>query len=94
MNNISYKLPVIILKQGKVFVAYTPALDLSTIGKSGKDAQKKFAEAAEIFFEEITEAGTVDEVLSDLGWSKVQKKWRAPQIVSAESIGVRVSAFA
>ncbi|HEY4501452.1 MAG TPA: hypothetical protein VJJ20_00060 [Candidatus Paceibacterota bacterium] len=94
LRNFSLTLPVIITKQGKRFVAYTPVLDLSTVGKSEKDVQKKFAEAARLFIEELVEAGTVDEVLSELGWHQVQKQWNPPQVVSAESIGIRIPAFA
>ena len=94
METLSYKLPLVIMKQGKHFVAYSPVLDLSTVGKSLKDAQKMFGQAAKIFLEEIIEAGTVDEVLSDLGWKKVQKKWNPPQVVSSDSIGIRVPVFA
>lgn len=81
------------MKHGKDFVAYSPAIDLSTVGKSEKDAHRMFAEAAGMFFEDIIEAGTVDEVLSDLGWQKIQKKWSPPKMVSSESIGIRVSTF-
>ncbi|MEK7636828.1 MAG: hypothetical protein AAB402_00355 [Patescibacteria group bacterium] len=45
-------LPVSILREGKRFIAYTPALDLSTSGKTFDQAKQRFAEAAELFFEE------------------------------------------
>ena len=93
MAKLSYNLPVVIMKQDKHFVAYSPALDLSTVGKSEKDAQRMFVQAADIFFEEIIQAGTANEVLSDLGWKKVQQKWNPPQVVSSESIGIRVPVF-
>ena len=66
--NIQFGLPVTILKEGNSFVAYTPALDLSTSGVSFEDAQKNFIEAVNIFFEELIEMGTLDEVLTELGW--------------------------
>jgi len=47
------KLPLTIMKQGKSFIAYTPALDISTSGKSLKDVQKKFIELVHIFIEEL-----------------------------------------
>ena len=75
-------------------VAGQAALDLSTVGKSLKDAQKMFGQAAKIFLEEIIEAGTANEVLSDLGWKKIQKQWSPPQVVSSDSIGVRIPVFA
>ena len=88
------KLPVTITKQGKRLVAYSPALDVSTSGKSIKDVQKKFSELVYIFLEEIIEAGTVNEVLLELGWKKVQQKWNPPRVISSKSIGVRLPAFA
>lgn len=93
LKNLSYKLPVLITKHGKRFVAYTPALDISTSGKSEKDVQKKFGELAEIFFEEIEEAGTTHAVLSELGWRKAQKQWQPPEVVSSHSTLVRVPAL-
>jgi len=92
--SFSFNLPVVITKQGRRFVAYTPALDISTSGKSQKDVQKKFTELANIFFEEITEEGTTKDVLTELGWKKVQKKWSPPEVVSSKSIGVRIPALA
>ena len=94
MDKFLYNLPVVIMKQGKHFVAYSPAIDLSTVGKSAKEAQRMFTEAAGIFFEEIVGAGTTDEVLSDLGWKKVQKQWNPPKMVSSESVGITIPAFA
>ena len=93
INHFSLNLPVIISKYGKRFVAYTPALDVSTSGKSLKDVKVKFEELAMIFIEEIVEAGTINEVLSELGWTK-GRQWTPPKVVSSQSIGVRVPAFA
>ena len=82
------------MKQGKRFVAYSPAFDLSTSGKSKKDVEKKFQEIINIFLEEIIEMGTFSDVLSELGWKRVQKKWNPPEIISSFSVGVRIPAFA
>ncbi len=83
-----------ITKQNKRFVAFTPALDISTSGKSIKEVKERFVELANIFLEEIFEAKTADDVLSELGWKKVQKKWNPPQIISSQSIGLRIPVFA
>lgn len=84
------KLSVVISKQGRRFVAYIPALDLSTSGKSEKDVKKKFGELVNIFLDEIMEAGTLEEVLSELGWHKQEKKWAPPTFVSTESVGIHI----
>lgn len=93
-NKISFKLPVIITKQNRRFVAYTPALDISTAGKTEKDVKEKFIELVDLFFEEIIQAGTVNDVLAELGWKKVQKSWVPPQVVSSPFMNMKVPAFA
>lgn len=87
-------LPIQILKQGKKYIAYTPALDLSTSGRSVKEAQHRFDEVVKIFFDEIIEAGTLDEVLTELGWQKQHKEWHPPQIVSQRLVDLRIPALA
>lgn len=92
-NKLSFNLPVMITKQGKRFVAYTPALDISTSGKSEKDVKARFAELANLFLEEILEAKTADDVLSELGWTKVQKNWTPPKVISSGMVGLNVPVF-
>ena len=87
-------LPVVFLKEKDKFIAYSPALDLSTSGDSYEQAQKRFSEAADIFFEELTHKGTLDNVLCDLGWSKVRKNWQAPVLISQQTENVRLPAYA
>ncbi len=93
-NKLSYNLPVIITKQNKRFVAYTPALDISTSGRSEKEVKNRFVELANLFLEEIIEAKTAEDVLTELGWTKMQKVWTPPKIVSSQSIGLKIPAFA
>ncbi len=68
--NLNFNLPVSIMKEKEKYVAFTPALDLSTSGKNYEEVKKRFIEAVSIFFEEIIKDGTMDEVLKDLGWKK------------------------
>ena len=93
IKNISYRLQVHISKHGGRFVAYAPALDISTSAKTEKALWKNVEILTSIFFEELTEAGTTKEVLTELGWKKQQKKWSPPR-VSSRSIGITVPSFA
>jgi hypothetical protein len=93
-TKLTFVLPVLITKQNKRFVAYTPVLDLSTSGKTEKDVKKKFVEMVSVFLEELVEANTVDDVLSEFGWKKVQKKWSPPKVVSSNFMGIKVPAIA
>lgn len=51
-------LPITIFKEGKSYVAYSPALDLSTSAATYKKAQTRFSEIVELFFEELSEMKT------------------------------------
>ncbi len=75
-------LPITIFKEGKSFVAYSPALNLSTSAQTYEKAQSRFAEAVEIFFDELARMGTMDKVLAEMGWQKVKSNWRPPVVVS------------
>lgn len=86
----SLNLPVSFLKEDNQFVAYTPALDLSTCGKTLEEAKKNFAEAVEIFFDEIISMGTFEEVLLDLGWKKQNEDLIPPIVISRGIESVRV----
>lgn len=90
--DFAFHLPVTILREGKRFVAYSPALDLSTSGTTFAQAQRRFIEAAHLFFEELADKGTTEIVLADLGWEKVRRKWQAPTLVSQTTETISVPA--
>jgi len=89
---LEFKLPVSFLREGKKYVAYTPALDLSTSGRTYEEAKRRFREIVSIFFEELIKKGTLDEVLRDLGWKRIQAEWSPPVIISQELQSIRVPA--
>jgi predicted RNase H-like HicB family nuclease len=89
-NKLFFNLPVLITKQNKRFVAYTPALDISTSGKTVKEVKKRFEEIVNTFLEEIIEAKTEKDVLSELGWKKMQKVWSPPKVVSSNFMNLRI----
>lgn len=78
-------LPVTFLREDGQFVAYSPALDLSTCGDSFERAQERFAEVAQLFFEEAHKMGTLEDVLLDLGWTKKDRQLTPPVVVAQES---------
>lgn len=90
--NFEFKLPVSILMEGEKYVAYTPALDLSTSGKNYEEVKKRFKEAVNIFMEELINKGTLEDVLLDLGWKRIQAKWNPPVIISQDFQTIKVPA--
>ena len=78
IQELGVEIPITIRKKDEVYLAYSPALDLSSQGTSAQDAKRMFAEAAELFIEECVQMQTLDEVLRELGWEKVQNEWQPP----------------
>lgn len=89
---IQISLPVSLLKEGKSYVAYTPALDLSTCGKTLAEAERMFKEVVELFFEELHRMGTLNETLTALGWVKIKREWRSPMPVAHRVTKLRIPA--
>lgn len=82
---IIVQLKVMVSKEDDSFVAYCPALELSSFGDTPEDAQKAFKEALEIFIEETTDKGTFDKELLSLGWTLRKKplpEYYPPELMS------------
>lgn len=84
------KLQTITLREGKRFVVYSPALDLSTSGTNIEEARKNFEQVVVIFFKELNKKGTTEEVLSELGWHKEKKEFKPPIVISQQSLNIGV----
>ena len=67
---IKTQLSVMIMKEGDYFIAYAPALDFSTCGKTVAEAQRMFTEGVNIFLSECVKMGTLQDVLVDCGWTR------------------------
>jgi len=81
-TRVQFALPVSILRENDSFIAYTPALDLSTVGDTFEEAKERFEEAVQLFFEELIEEGKLDKALSELGWHKKENIYSPPIVVS------------
>jgi predicted RNase H-like HicB family nuclease len=94
-SKVRANLPVLFLKEEKMFVAYSPALDLSTCGDTYEEAQKNFEEALLIFFEEVIRYKTLHDVLTSLGWKETKNKWVPPSYIGQVNVPLpEISAFA
>jgi hypothetical protein len=92
-NNIKANIPVILLEEEGKYIAYSPAIDLSSCGDTEEQARKRFIEAASIFFDEIINMGTVNDVLTECGWHKTphQNTWLPPKYKSCTEELVPIS---
>jgi predicted RNase H-like HicB family nuclease len=88
----SVSLGVQFVKEGNAFVAYCPALDISTQGETLAEAQKMFGELVRVYIDELIDMGTLDEVLLSCGWKNQKNRWIPPQIdfISEEQRSVNI----
>lgn len=79
-----------IFKEGDVFVALSPELDLSSFGDSIEEAKTSFREALAAFVEECREMGTLEDVLEDSGFAKKDDSWEPRKPLVEESLALAV----
>ena len=57
-----------IWKEGEVYTSYCPELDVASCGKIVSEARKNLREALEIFIDETSKMGTLEEILEEAGY--------------------------
>lgn len=92
MKNFKAEIPVLFFVEGNKVIAYSPAIDLSTCGDTEEQAKQRFAEASEIFFDELVKMGTLEDVLMECGWRKAKQKhaWLPPLFKSCSTELVKI----
>ncbi len=93
LTYIGGSLPLTIIREDDQFIAYTPALDISTCGSTFDQAKERFGELIEIFFEELCSMGTLEDVLEECGWKKINKpeqRWIPPAVISQTTEEIRI----
>ncbi|MDZ7831073.1 MAG: hypothetical protein U5L07_04940 [Desulfobacterales bacterium] len=63
------KIKVEVFEEDDLYVALCPSLNVSSFGESIDEAKKALVEAVEIFIEECSEMGTLDEVFEESGFT-------------------------
>ncbi|MCX5847564.1 MAG: hypothetical protein NTW12_14625 [Deltaproteobacteria bacterium] len=61
-----------IWKEGGMYVAYCPELDMASCGESIEDAKNNLKEVISINFVECKKMGTLDQLLQEAGFSEDQ----------------------
>ncbi len=86
--NISLRIEI--FKEGDVYVALSPELNVSSFGDTIEDAKKSFKEAVEAFIEECREMGTLEDVLEESGFSKINNSWESRKPLAEEDLALAV----
>jgi predicted RNase H-like HicB family nuclease len=75
-----------IFKEGDTYVAYVPALDVSSCGATSEDARRNIRDAVRGFLAATADMGTLDEILKEAGYEPEGEGWRAPELVSVDRL--------
>ena len=89
---VKANIPVIYLKEGEMFICYSPAFDLAAHGDSFEDAERSFTQTLKLFVEHVTRKGTWEDVLSEHGWEKINHEWSPPRIIGQENKAIDIPA--
>lgn len=75
-----------VFKEGDVYVALSPELNVSSFGDTIEDAKRSVREAIEAFVEECERMGTLEDVLEESGFSKINDSWESRRPVVEEEL--------
>jgi predicted RNase H-like HicB family nuclease len=75
-----------IFKEGDTYVAYVPALDVSSCGATDEEARLNIRDAVRGFLAASEDLGTLDEILQKAGYAPEGDGWRAPEFVSIDRL--------
>ena len=88
MQDIAFT--VHIFREGDVYVAHVPELDVSSCGDTAEIVRKNIRDAVQGFLETSEEMGTLAAVLEESGYRLDHGQWLAPEFVALDrqSVGL------
>ena len=85
-----FSFDVHIFKEGDTYVAYVPALDVSSCGATDDEARRNIRDAVRGFLASSAHLGTLDEILQEAGYRREGGKWLAPEFVSVDRLTMSI----
>ena len=73
-----------IFKEGKMFVAYTPELDISSCATTKTKALANLQQAVRLFLEETEKKGSLHQILKEAGFSRRKRTLVGPKLVDTK----------
>ncbi len=83
-----FSFDVHIFKEGDAFVAYVPALDLSSCGATDDEARHNIRDAVRGLLASSADMGTLDDILEEAGHQRDGEHCRAPEFVSIDRLTI------
>ena len=80
-----------IFREARMYVAYSPELDVSSCAATAAKAQKNLVEAVRLFPEEAEKKGTLDQILKEAGFVRRKQTLVGPRPVTSRRVTVPLS---
>jgi hypothetical protein len=80
-----------IFREGETYVAYVPALDVSSCGATDEQARRNIRDSVRGFLATCAELGTLEEVLEEAGYRREGDRWVPPEFVSLDRLEMNVA---
>lgn len=84
MHNLSFT--VHLFREGDMYVAHVPELDLSSCGETQEKARANIQDAVRGFLEAAEDKGTLGEILQEAGYERQGTEWKAPEFVGLDRV--------
>jgi predicted RNase H-like HicB family nuclease len=88
MHDVSFT--VHIFREGDVFVAHVPELDVSSCGATTGDARRSIQDAVRGFLETSEQMGTLADILEEAGYRREGDSWTSPELVVSDRLSVGI----
>ncbi len=79
-----------VFKEGDIYIALSPELNVSSFGETIEDAKKSVKEAIEAFVEECQNMGTLEDILEESGFSIINDVWEPRKPITEEKLAFAV----
>ena len=80
VHNEDLSFTVHVFKEGDVFIAYVPQLDVSSCGDTATAARRNIQDAVSLLLETSKERGTLTEILEEAGYRHEGRHWLPPEV--------------
>jgi len=77
-----------IFKEADVYVALSPDLSVSSFGETVEEARISIKEAIEGFVEECERMGTLEAILEESGFSRINDSWESRKPLEEEAVAL------
>lgn len=77
-----------VFREGRMYVAYVPELDVSSCATTRAKAEKNLVEAVQMFLEEAAKKGSLESILIEAGFVRRKQTLLAPKLVTTRRVTV------